>query len=188
MNWRPPWGWLALAAFALAACGPDGSGTTGGATDPTDGGDDANQVFVALQQDFDGFSSWPSYDLGVGTGDGLSNDDDRIAFINTRPPHGSSAFPIGTIIVKTDGSGADAGPTFAMVKRGGGFNAKGADGWELFELTPNANGGATIVWRGTAPPLGDNYAGMSGNSCNQCHAGASNNDFVPSPQLSLGSF
>jgi len=72
---------------------------------------------------------------------------------------------------------------FAMVKRGGGFNAEGAKEWEWFELHNEANGGVTIVWRGVGPATGDAYGGVSTGGCNTCHGGAWRTDFAFSPKL-----
>jgi hypothetical protein len=75
---------------------------------------------------------------------------------------------------------------FAMVKRGCGFNAGGAFGWEFMELTEHA-GGADVLWRGVGPPAGETYGGDP-NGCNSCHAGCSGNDSVCSSKLRLSSF
>jgi hypothetical protein len=177
---------VATSLFLVSACGvqPPTKFVDGGSTD-----DDNGAVFVALQKDFEGFNQWNHFDLGSDQSDGLPSTGVRDVYINKLPPHPSSSFPVGTIIVKTVGAGTpDAGPTFAMAKRGGGFNSSGATDWEWFELTTAANGQVQIMWRGTQPGTSDNYGNTNPNSCNQCHANYSTNDFVPSPQLELSSF
>ncbi len=42
-----------------------------------------------------------------------------------------------------------------MVKRGGGFNAEGAVGWEWFELTERDDESVAIKWRGVSAPSGE---------------------------------
>jgi hypothetical protein len=77
------------------------------------------------------------------------------------------------------------GDIFAMAKRGGAYNTRGAVGWEWLELKQLATGLA-IVWRGIAPPAGACYGAIVGGACNDCHSGAPNNDYVLTPALQLG--
>jgi hypothetical protein len=143
-----------------------------------------------LQGAFADFTTWNRIDLGADAGgDGLGNVGDRVVYLNQLPPHGSTEFPVGTIIVKTAGWGTpDAGPTFAMAKVGGCYNMDGAKDWEWFELSVPPSGKPGIVWAGVKAPAGDNYFGQAPTSCNTCHASAASNDFVPSYQLSLTTF
>ena len=185
---------LTLAALAtLVGCEPaPAPASDGGST--TDGACAESGTFIALQPSFADFTGWTRFDLGPDGG--LGDVGDRVVYLNRLPPHRAHAYPVGTILVKTAGWGtADAGPTFAMVKRGsqGGsgapcYNAAGAAGWEWFELQPQASGAVEISWRGLAPPAGDVYGGVPGMSCNACHAGAARNDDVPSAPLDLGNF
>jgi len=115
-----------------------------------------------------------------------------VVFLNHRPPHGATSFSVGTVIVKeifpTDAADANGAKTFAMAKRGGNYNSSGAAGWEWFELDPPQSINPdmpSIVWRGVAPPAGENYGGSSGGTCNDCHSAARANDFVQSPPLQL---
>jgi hypothetical protein len=109
-------------------------------------------------------------------------------YLNQAPPHGSTEFPVGTIIVKDLGPGpGTAATTFAMVKRGGGFNEQGATNWEWFELQNNADASVTILWRGAEPPAGQAYSGEP-TACNTCHGTAKSNDFVQSQPLQLSNF
>lgn len=159
------------AAAALAACGPDGSGAETPAS------------FIALQRDFEGYAQWEPFALSatVATDDPHTGSS-RTVHLKARPPKGSTAFPVGTMIVKH----VDGGQTFAMAKRGGEFNSAGAKGWEWFELTAGSTGTPVIVWRGVGPPAGEGYGGPAGTSCNSCHASAAENDFVRAPALALG--
>src|SRR5262249_41245608 len=88
-----------LALLALAGCAP--------ADDvATDAGGDAG-VFVAVASDFKCYDSWQKFDLAAGDG-GVADDAGcahvadvpRVAYINKLPAHGSTSFPVGTIIVK----------------------------------------------------------------------------------------
>ncbi len=78
-----------------------------------------------------------------------------------------------------------------MVKRGGGFNAAGARGWEFFELSLETAAGGSIVpavrWRGEGPSMGDGYTVPDGGvilSCNHCHASFPERDSVIGDELS----
>jgi len=165
---------VGLVVWALAGCGE------GPPVPPrTDAGAQVIPHFTAVNADFDDYRRWPSFALDGG------GQYPRIIYIKARPPPGSTAFPVGTLIVKElldplapGGLGVDA-----MAKRGGDDNP-GAPGWEFLELTP-VDGGAVIVWRGTgvSVPVGAYVGG--GTSCVGCHAVARDNDFVQSGPLQL---
>ncbi len=169
-----------IAVCALAsACAPD-----------VHQADDAGE-FVAFPSDFASYESWTSYDLGGGDG-GMIGDAcahtanvPRVAFMNESPAHGSTAFPVGTMIVKQIRVTSDPSTwqVFAMAKRGGGFNAgSGCEGWEWYGLfAPDA--GTGFEWSGTEPNAGSPYA--SCGACTSCHSSAQNNDCVFAPELSL---
>jgi hypothetical protein len=165
----------ALAAGVLGACGSGGSPG------------DASESFLAFSSTFAPFRSWPSFHSDGPADDGTFPPDvlgPRTQYINPPPPHGASAFPVGTVIVEARESGSQK--IFAAVKRGGGFNAGGAADWEWFELT---DAPVTIVWRGVGPPVGDTYGGDPNGGCNACHAKCgAGNDYVCSPRLALGAF
>ena len=152
---------------------------------------DDGSTFIAFQSDFVDFTNWDAFPIAAGDSDGLHTGGERTVYVDPLPPSGSTSFPIGTIVVKTigDGLGADD-HTFAMAKRGGTYNASGAAGWEWFELTPGPDGTVDaeprIVWRGITPPQGEGYVGVTGGTCNDCHAAAAGNDFVHA--LNLGAF
>lgn len=152
----------------LAACGPAEMKTT-----PT--------VFIALARDFQAFDQWEHFDLPTGEITASPHTaGTRTVFLNARPAKGSTAFPVGTVIVK---QGVEH--VFAMAKRGGGYNSAGADGWEWFELKAATDGSQAIVWRGITPPVGEKYSGTSGGTCNTCHDAAKANDWVQSEPLRL---
>lgn len=167
------------ACAALLGCAPEGG-------DSSDAG-----TFVAFPCDFASFASWTSFDLGDGADGGGDDaacvhtaDVPRTAFLNQAPPHGSTEFPVGTIIVKD--IHAPIPQVLAMVKRGGGYGAgSGCTGWEWFGLgdggTPMCS--TSIEWRGESPPVGVSYA--SCGACSSCHSAASTNDCVLAPQMSL---
>ena len=142
-------------------------------------------TFIAFGDTFADYRSWPSFEIGV---DAAPGDDHlmgpRRVFVNRFPPAGSKTFSIGTIFVKESGDGALATRhVFAMVKRGGGFNATGAREWEWFGLTNDVSGHVIMLWRGEGPPNGDAYGSGATGGCNSCHGGAPRTDYVFSPEL-----
>jgi hypothetical protein len=146
-------------------------------------------VFVAFASSFDGYHDWTSMPAIAPPNApmGLHTTGPMTVYINRVPPPSSTQFPLGTIIVKETQEADPAQRTvFAMVKRGGGYDAMGAVGWEWFELA-NEESDARIVWRGVGPPAGEKYGGDP-NGCNGCHGGARPNDFVWTSGLSLSSF
>jgi hypothetical protein len=170
--------------LSVALCGTLACGSSSDSADQ-----DAGPVFVATTGAFASYHTWQSWSF---TGQAITGSPHtsgpRTVYLNQAPPHGSTAFPVGTIIVKDLGPGpATADTTFAMVKRGGGFNEDGATNWEWFELQNNADGSVTILWRGAEPPAGQSYSGDP-TACNTCHGTAKTDDFVQSPPLQLSNF
>ncbi|HTR56336.1 MAG TPA: hypothetical protein VMJ10_36935 [Kofleriaceae bacterium] len=163
--------------LALAACG---SGTSS---------DDAGNMFVAYASTFQPFRTWTSFQHDLEDSSlpaGVNGP--RTQYLNMAPPHGSTEFPVGTVIVESRESGTMN--IFAGVKRGGGYNSTGAKNWEWFELAEASGPGSTvsIVWRGLGPPPGDQYGGDA-NTCNTCHTTCGGgNDYVCSPYLQLAGF
>lgn len=142
--------------------------------------------FIALERDFQDFERWPKIDLS--NRPRLSETHaagDAHEYINRQPPSGATSFPIGTILVKSVSKGAREQDIFAMVKRGGGYNAQGSPGWEWFELRRRPDDSLGIVWRGVNPPSGEGYSGDPMGGCNGCHQMATNNDYVLAEALSL---
>ncbi|HEX4514554.1 MAG TPA: hypothetical protein VH054_13480 [Polyangiaceae bacterium] len=177
-----------LALLAVTSCSP----TDDTSTDAGDEGD----VFLAVASDFKCYDSWTKFDLG--DGDGGVDDSGcahvanvpRIAYMNQLPPHGSTSFPVGTIIVKeihTTPNPPDW-PVFGMVKRGGGFGSGdgyGCEGWEWYGLNLTTDAcDAHMQWSGLQPSPGEIYA--SCGACASCHSAAQSNDCVLAPQMSLG--
>jgi hypothetical protein len=161
---------LAIAAITAACGGAGGGGET--------------ETFLAFSTTFAPFRSWPSFHSDGPPDDGTFTPDvlgPRTQYVNQLPPRGSTEFPVGTVVVEAREN--EGHKIFAGVKRGGGFNSGGAADWEWFELS---EGPVTIVWRGVGPPLGDTYGGDPNGGCNACHARCAANDYVCSPQLSLG--
>jgi hypothetical protein len=158
------------------------------------GGSDAepqtsSTSFLAVAADFQGYRSWPSFDVTaeaviVGIHDGSTVTE----YVNTLPPSGLSEFPLGTLVVKEALGGTMTHELFAMARRGGNFNSTGVRGWEWFELVNLEDGkdSVKINWRGFGPPLGEMYGGDPNSTCNTCHkecAGA-----VCSSALQLSNF
>ncbi|HEY4106201.1 MAG TPA: hypothetical protein VGM44_20015 [Polyangiaceae bacterium] len=177
----------ALIACLLCACA--GSGDDAGSSNNSG-------VFIAFGNDFQDFHSWQSFDvtadapdIDAGIGPGTVHPDAMlIEYLNHAPPHGSTAFPVGTIIVKEGTEGDVIGRQyFAMVKRGGDENTNGAVGWEWFELRNQPDGSVGIVWRGVGPPAGEVYGGDPNAGCNTCHV-ACGNDSVCAKAVQLDQF
>ena len=144
----------------------------------------AKAPFIALERDFQGFQSWETVDISKRPGGIQTHESpDAQEYINQQPPTGSKQFPVGTILVKSTKKEAGKQDIFAMVKRGDGYNAKGAPGWEWFELTRRPDQSLAIVWRGMNPPDGQGYGGLPSGGCNDCHRNARGNDFVHARQL-----
>lgn len=144
---------------------------------------------IAFDAQYDGFRSWMSYRYdGVAEGDaGVHVAGPRTEYIESSPPHGSTTFPVGTIIVKEVGANDPANHhIFAMVKRGRGFNAAGATGWEWMEIEDLPPGGH-ILWRGVGPPVGEVYGGNP-TGCNSCHEACNDNDSVCSTHIRLSNY
>lgn len=148
---------------------------------------------IALQHDFADFRSWERFALGqmpATAGHPVSGP--RYVYLNRRPPPGSREWPVGTMIVKTTETGDPTSwEIHAMVKRGGDYNARGAVGWEYFDLRIGNSGVPVVLWRGPAPPAGGGYQTSTGAAdCNGCHATpeALANDAVLNSQLRLSNY
>jgi hypothetical protein len=167
---------LLLCALA-ASCGPADTGDT----------------FVAFDQDFEGFRNWERISVGDSALPGHPPGP-RFAYLNRRPAHGAQEYPVGTIVVKTVETGTpEQWELFAMVKRGGTYNAMGAVGWEWFLLRIGADGHPYVLSRGINPSSdGHGYGegGGVGPSCNSCHgtSAAAANDYLLSPLLAPSNF
>jgi hypothetical protein len=143
--------------------------------------------FIALERDLQGFRDWEIVELTDRKAQGITHvAGRRREYVNHRPPAGATSFPVGTMFVKELMEGADAGhQLFAMVKRGGDYNSRGAPGWEWFELRPRDDGSIGIVWRGINAPVGEDYGGDPSGGCNTCHGLSRSNDYVKSPEVRL---
>ncbi len=144
------------------------------------------ELFIALPRDFLSYARWQSFTVNSPSAPAAPHTaGERTIYLNHTPPKGSTEYPVGTIVVKVM---KDENQTFAMVKRGGGYNSRGATGWEWFELAEATDGTPAIVWRGITPPAGEQYQGVAGGACNDCHQRARSNDFVQSEPLQLSRF
>jgi hypothetical protein len=174
---------FALAAALGAATLAAACSGAGDASSP-----DAGACFVAFNPTFDGFRNWKSYAYTAPSegSSGVHIEGPRTEYIQAVPPHGSTSFPVGTVIVKeVDANDPLTHHIYAMVKRGCDFNAGGATNWEWMELTEAAPG-ATILWRGAAPPAGETYLGST--TCNPCHVACPDNDDVCSQYIRLSNY
>jgi hypothetical protein len=172
--------WLVL---ALAAC-------TGGSSSPAPLAPDAaaGAPFIAFATTFQGFRGWTSFHSDGPPAGSYPPDvlGPRTQYINQRPGHGQHTFPVGTVIVEARESGTR--PIFAAVKRGAGYNPRGALDWEWFELAEQKSGVVEVVWRGLGPPAGQTYGATGASTCNECHANCPVNDSICSPKLALVGF
>jgi hypothetical protein len=138
-------------------------------------------VFIAQARDFATFADWMVFKRDTKTDHGGILGTTTI-YLNSKPDAETHTFPIGTILFKRmDVTGFDQPTIHAMAKRGSGFNAEGALGWEYFELLLDAKNRPAILWRGDKPPSDEQYQALLGASsierpkgtdgaCNSCHA------------------
>lgn len=174
---------ITAAALLLAGCAEPSSRSL-----PT------REPFIALERDFQDFQRWPKVDLSQRSPTSEAHGaGEAEEWVNHLPAPGSKVFPVGTMFVKTVKSGhaPRAGESarddvFAMVKRGGGYNQRGAPGWEWFELRRREDDTLGIVWRGVNPPSGEGYSGDPLGGCNGCHQMAIKNDYVHAAAMTLG--
>lgn len=176
---------LVVIPTVLSGCGRQEGGRAAQAAEPR------GEPFVAFERDFAGFRDWPRVETGPANPQGITHvAGRRRVYVNARPLAGAGdrrgSFPVGTVLIKEILDGAAEGHRiFAMVKRGGGYNAGGARGWEWFELAARPDDTLAIVWRGINAPKGEDYGGDPQGGCNDCHGRAGKNDFVRSPGLRL---
>jgi hypothetical protein len=169
---------LACSLAGVAACSSGSSGSAGTCT----------QVPV-YNASFASYESWTAFAFtGAAIPGSPHTSGPRRIYLNQKPPHGATEFPVGTIIVKEIGAPPASGDSvFAMVKVGCDYNSDGAVNWEWFELQVDATNAASILWSGSEPPPGQSYSGDP-TACNDCHGDAKQNDYVESPELSLSNF
>jgi hypothetical protein len=173
---------LFLASALACGCSDSGGSVSTGSTEA---------VFATT---FYGFHSWPSV-VAVGP-PGMTDAVHTLmplrAYINKMPPHGSTVFPLGTVIVKeVDVGDLTTRQIFAMVKVGNNFNDMGAVNWKWCDLsnTSDPTLPVSMNWCAYGPPTGtvDSYGGNP-NTCNDCHVLAQPNDYVWTEALQLSSF
>jgi hypothetical protein len=155
----------------------------GGGDDPIEPGG-----FIALTDDFRDFRAWPRRAVGEGEL-GEHPEGPRYVYANQAPPPAGEPYPVGTILVHAIEQTDDpmTWELFAMAKRGSGYNAAGAVGWEFFHLEFSTRGVPVIASRGLNPTVLRTYAGVGpitqGSGCNRCHAApdAALHDSILSP-------
>jgi hypothetical protein len=192
MSRLPPLISLFALSLSVLSCAGSGDGPEQGADTclsslpQAENAPPTGSTYLAFAQNFQGYHSWPSYDVSedadlVGIHDGSVVTE----YINRLPPSGSVEFPLGTMVVKEATGGTIPHEIFAMAKRGGGFNTV-ATGWEWFELEnlDCADDRVKLIWRGVGPPIGEMYGGDPNAGCNSCHADCGN-DGVCAKALSL---
>jgi len=187
---------LAVPFIVASLILPWGAGCSSASSTASSAG---GEVFIPQASDFDNYRSWTTFTEDAAPPDSVTTDagasvhtgGQRIEYLNQKPPHGATEFPVGTIIVKEIPAQQQV---FAMVKRGGDYNpydagtgAPAYSSWEWFELTGTA-AAPQVLWDGL-PPQNQAYSGSDPYVCNQCHfAMAPHNDFVASPAIRLESF
>ena len=141
---------------------------------------------------FNGFCNWSSAEATAAgdASDGLHGIGPLRVYWSQAPAHGSTAFPQGTLILK---STEEADPTkriiFAMAKVGGNYNATGGvPNWEWYSLQADANCNVTELWDGPVAPAGETYSGQTVGDCDGCHTLAKANDYVWDEALQLSNF
>lgn len=163
-----------LAALVLLASGCRG---------PDVAPDASSASFIAVGRDFEGFLDWPSVAIESGGQPGGHTVGPARTYLRGRVPATDLPFDVGTILVKaTPADSFEGWEVHAMVKRGGGYNADGAVGWEWFDLALDASGVPSIAWRGPGTPSDPGvYAspdGGAGMACGQCHGAVPFDDYV----------
>jgi hypothetical protein len=134
--------------------------------------------FIAQTEDFAPYKSWVLFEHDVLTDhSGLVGKTN--VYVSELPDRETQKFPVGTLLLKTmQLTDSDTPTVHAMSKRGAGFNARGTSGWEFFELRLRKSSGLPyILWRGVAPPTGEQYKLILGGEsmpasegdCNSCH-------------------
>jgi hypothetical protein len=173
----------------IFACGLVALGTFTACSSSSDSGSGTCTQVPIFNSSFAGYHSWSSDSFeGAAIASSPHTSGPRREYINEKPAHGSTSFPVGTIIVKEIGAPpASQDSVFAMVKVGCDYNSQGAVNWEWFELQVDTQNNASILWSGSAPPPGMTYGGTQ-SSCNDCHVEAKSNDYVQSMALQLGNF
>jgi hypothetical protein len=168
---------LACGLAAVTACGSGNASSAGTCTKV--------QVY---NSSFANYESWTEFAFtGAAIPGSPHTSGPRRIYLNQKPPHGATEFPVGTIIVKEIGAPpASADSVFAMVKVGCDYNSDGAVNWMWFELQFPTDA-ASILWSGSEPPPGQTYSGNP-TACNDCHRDAQHNDYVESSELLLSSF
>ena len=137
---------------------------------------------IAFAEDFAGFLGWESYRLPADTlTDGHLSSPNRFVYVDRPIPDMPEPFPLGTIVVKT----LEEGPRqdweiHAMVKRGGGYNAHGSEGWEFFALAFDEDDELFVTWRGTGDDDVAYIDPITGEAqaCNSCHVIGAERDYV----------
>jgi hypothetical protein len=139
------------------------------------------RVFIAQTHDFANYMDWTTSEQNVMDDHGGVIGTTTV-YLSETPDKDTHEFPIGAILVKTmKPVDSDDMTIHAMSKRGSGFNAKGALGWEYFELLLSKTDVPYILWRGETPPSGEMYQVLLGannrssgatpeGDCNSCHA------------------
>jgi len=173
---------VSISSLLLLACGAAPRQMADGGVDA---GPSGGPVFIALQGDFAGYHSWQAFDFGEQESDTVHIAGHQVVYLKQAPPHGSTTWPQGTLLVKEVTPDGGTQQIFGMAKRGGAFNPS-APGWEWFELAPDTNP-PVFLWRGAEPPMGA-YGEDPNATCDACHGYAASNDYVIGMPLFLSGF
>lgn len=172
------------AALALGL-GLGGIGGCAGAADS--GGADrgcAPEPFIAFTRDFEDLRAWPQVALSGPANAAHASGGALYASVLGLDADGGLC--AGSALVREQPANA-AGPAslHGMVKRGGGFNAEGAVGWEWFGFGESADGEPVVLWRGDEAPSEVGYNNgveLIEADCNGCHQAGAAFDFLMSEE------
>jgi hypothetical protein len=116
------------------------------------------ETFIALERDFQRFQEWEGGSFTELPARGQTHFAGQQGYFIKGPKRQGKESPVGTVIVKQARlHSRPEGQLFAMVKRGGAYNANGARGWEWFELALREDQTVAIKWRGLNAPSGEGY-------------------------------
>jgi hypothetical protein len=141
--------------------------------------EDVKQEFVADDNTFKSFMSWPleatnqGPDPALGTAHaGNDSTVTRKVYVQNGQDIKDGSYPVGTLIVKhSQNPGSTVNEFTAMAKRGNDFNTTGGD-WEWFML----NSDGTIALDGNGNQM--RGADLMGGMCVMCHTQAIQKDYV----------
>ena len=170
----------AARALALAV----GAAACGGAKDSGGASACMPEPFISFTRDFEDLDAWSTAELG-----GPDNEAHAAGgqlFSRALGLDADGGLCAGSMLVRSQPAVADSPASLhGMVKRGGGFNADGAVGWEWFGLGRSEAGAPVVLWRGEEAPSDVGYNNgveLVEANCNACHAAGAEHDHLMSEE------